>query len=79
MKEGRARILIIRSLKRLDLQESTVKRVLSIISDTTKKYGEETSEEKATELMEMVDSSSSEAELLEKLDKNNLGCPKGYL
>ena len=64
MKEGRARILIIRSLKRLDLQESTVKKVLSIISDTTKKYGEEPSEQKATELMEIVDSSNSEAELL---------------
>ena len=69
MKEGRSAILIIRSLDNMELQESTVKRVLSIILDTKKKYGEEASEQKATELMEMVDSSKTEAELLQKLDK----------
>ena len=69
MKEGRSRILIIRSLSKKDLQESTVKRVLSIISTTTKKYGEEASEKKATELMELVESSKTEEELLNKLNQ----------
>lgn len=69
MKEGRSRILIIRSLKNLHVQDSTAERVLSIILDAKKKYGEEASEQKATELMEMVDSCETEAELLEKLDQ----------
>ena len=69
MKEGRSVILIIRSLGRKDLQESTVKRVLSIILDTDKRFGKEAAEEIATELMEMVDSSETEEELLEKLHR----------
>ena len=69
MKEGRSAILIIRSLKRLHVQDTTAERVLSIILDTRKKLGEEAAEQKATELMEMVDSSKTEAELLQKLDK----------
>ena len=70
MKEGRSAILIIRSLSNMDLQESTVERVLSIILDTKKKYGEETAEQKATELMELVESSETEAELLQKLNQS---------
>ena len=69
MKEGRSRILIIRSLGKKDLQESTVKRVLSLISNTTKKHGPEASEQLATELIEIVDSSETEQELLNKLDQ----------
>lgn len=68
MKEGRSAILIIRSLSNMELQESTVKRVLSIILDTKKKYGEEAAEQKATELMEIVESSKTEQELLQKLN-----------
>ena len=67
MKEGRSAILIIRSLSNMELQESTVKRVLSIILNTKKKYGEEAAEQKATELMEIVDSAKTEQELLEKI------------
>ena len=67
MKEGRSAILIIRSLSNMELQESTVKSVLSIILNTKKKYGEEAAEQKATELMEIVDSAKTEQELLEKL------------
>ena len=67
MKEGRSRILIIRSLSKKDLRESTVKKVLSIITSTHKKHGEEAAEQKATELMEIVDSAKTEQELLEKL------------
>ena len=69
MKEGRSAILIIRSLSNMDLQESTVKRVLSIILDTKKKYGEEAAEQKATELKAIVDSSETEQELLQKLNQ----------
>ena len=69
MKEGRSRILIIRSLDKKDLQESTVKRVLSIITNTHKKHGEEAAEQKATELMEIVESSETETELLQKLNQ----------
>jgi len=67
MKEGRSAILICRSLSNMDLQESTVKKVLSIILNTKKKFGEEASEQKATELMEIVDSCKTEAELLERI------------
>ena len=69
MKEGRSRILIIRSLKRMDLQESTVERVLSLITNIYKKHGEEAAEQKATELMAIVDSSETEQELLQKLNQ----------
>ena len=69
MKEGRSAILIIRSLSNMELQESTVKRVLSIILDTKKKYGEEAAEQKATELMEIVESSKTEQELLQKINQ----------
>ena len=69
MKEGRSIILIIRSLNKMELQESTVKRVLSIITDTNKKYGTEAAEQKATELMEIVESSKTEQELLNKLNQ----------
>ena len=67
MKEGRSRILIIRTLKRKGLQESTVKRVLSLITSTHKKYGEEAAEEMATKLMKIVDSSETEAGLLKTI------------
>ena len=69
MKEGRSAILIMRSLSNMDLHKSTVERVLSIILDTKKKHGEEAAEQKATELMELVDSSKTESELLSKLNQ----------
>ena len=69
MKEGRSRILIIRTLEKKDLQESTVKRVLSIITNTHKKHGEEAAEQIATKLMKIVEASKTEAELLQKLDQ----------
>ena len=68
MEEGRSVILIIRSLNNMDLQESTVKRVLSIILDTKKKSGEEAAEEVASKLIEIVESSETEEELLKELD-----------
>ena len=72
MKEGRSVILIIRSLNRLELHESTVIRVLSMILDAKKQYGEEASEQTATELMAIVDSCQTEDELLQKIDQMNL-------
>ena len=66
-KEGRSAILIIRSLSNMDLQESTVQRVLSIILDAKEKYGEETAEQKATELMGLVEMSETEEDLLKRL------------
>ena len=69
MKEGRSAILIMRSLSNMELHRSTVERVLSIILDTKKKYGVEAAEQKATELMELVDSSKTESELLSKLNQ----------
>ena len=67
MKEGRSIILILRSLGRLDLLESTEKKVFSIILNTKKTQGDEAAEEVATRLIEIVDSSETEEELLEKL------------
>ena len=71
MKEGRARILIIRSLtnfeKRTDVQEITIKKVLAMILDAHAMSGEEAAEQMATDLMEAVDSSQTEQELLNKL------------
>ena len=71
MKEGRARILIIRSLtnfeKRTIVQESTIKKVLALILDAHAMSGEEAAEQMATDLMEAVDSSQTEQELLNKL------------
>ena len=71
MKEGRSRILIIRSLtnfeKRTVVQESTIKKVLALILDAHAMSGEEAAEQMATDLMDMVDSSQTEQELLNKL------------
>ena len=71
MKEGRARVLIIRSLsnleKRTDVQEITIKKVFAMILDAHAMSGEEAAEQMATDLMEMVDSSQTEQELLNKL------------
>ena len=69
MKEVRSRILIIRSLKRKGLQESTRETVYSLITSTHKQYGEEAAEEMATKLIEIVDSSETEAELLKKINQ----------
>ena len=69
MKEGRSAILIIRSLGNMELQESTVERVLSIILNTKKNYGEKAAEQKATELMTIVESSITEQKLLNKLNQ----------
>ena len=75
MKKGRSRILIIRSLtnfkKRTDLQEITIKKVLAMMLDAHAMSGEEAAEQLATDLMEMVDSSRTEQELLNKLDQMN--------
>ena len=67
IKEGRSAILIIRSLSNMDLQESTVKKVLSIILNTKKTQGDDAAEEMATRLIEIVDSCETEEELLDKL------------
>ncbi len=66
---ARSQILILDSLSKKDLQESTVNRVLRIILDTAKRYGEESAEEMATKLMEIVESSETEAEILQKLNQ----------
>ena len=75
MKEGRSSVLIIRSLsnfeKRTDVQEITIKKVLAMILDAHAMSGEEAAEQMATELMELVDSSQTEQELLNKLDQMN--------
>ena len=67
MKEGRSAILIIRSLSNMDLQESTVQKVLSIILNTKKTQGDDAAEEMATRLIEIVDPCETEEELLDKL------------
>ena len=67
MREGRSIILIMRSLRRLELLESTRKKVQSIILNTKKTQGDEAAEEVATRLIEIVDSCETEEELLEKL------------
>ena len=51
----------------MDLQESTVKKVLSIILNTKKTQGDDAAEEMATRLIEIVDSCETEEELLDKL------------
>ena len=75
MKEGRSSVLIIRSLsnfeKRTDVQEITIKKVLAMILDAHAMSGEEAAEQMATDLMELVDSSQTEQELLNKLDQMN--------
>ena len=69
MKGIRSAILILGSLSNMELQESTKERVLSIIVDTKKKYGEEAAEQVADRLIQMVEASRTEAELLQKLDQ----------
>ena len=62
MEEGRSVILIIRSLNNMDLHESTVKRVLSIISNTHQKCGEEAAEETVEEVAEEAVEEATDAE-----------------
>ena len=69
MKGIRSAILILGTLSNMELQESTKERVLSIIVDTKKKYGEEAAEKVADRLIQMVEASRTEAELLQKLDQ----------
>ena len=69
MKEIRSAILVLGTLSNMELQESTKERVLSIIVDTKKKYGEEAAEKVADRLIQMVEASRTEAELLQKLDQ----------
>ena len=69
MKEIRSAILILGTLSDMELQESTKERVLSIIVDTKKKYGEEAAEKVADRLIQMVEASRTEAELMQKLDQ----------
>lgn len=75
MKEGRSAILIIRSLDKMELQQSTIERVLSIILDAKEKHGEEIAEQTATELIELVKESKTEEELLQKLHQTH---PKDF-
>ena len=51
------------------MQESTREKVYSFITITHKMYGEEAAEELATKLIEIVDSSETEAGLLETLNQ----------
>ena len=67
-KEGRSAILIIRSLNQKDLKESTVKKVLSIIIETKRKYGFQASEQMASVLIPIVDASEDDEELLSNID-----------
>ena len=69
MKKIRSAILILGALSDMELQESTKERVLSIIVDTKKKYGEEVAEKVADRLIQMVEVSKTEAELLQKLNQ----------
>ena len=64
MKEGRSQILILRSLIRKDLQDSTRKKVLQhllSIKDDLK------AEKRAEELIKIIDSAASEEEILKAL------------
>ena len=65
MKEGRAVILIWRSLKKRGLQESTEEKILQHLLHTEK--GEET-EKRAEELIKIIeDERNTEADILTKL------------
>ena len=66
-KEGRSAILIIRSLKRKQLKECTVQKILSIILETRKNFGMQASEQMATVLIPIVDASENDEELLENI------------
>ncbi len=67
-KEGRSAILIIRSLDRKNLKESTVQKVLSIILEAKKRFGVQASEQMATVLIPIVDASEDDEELLYNID-----------
>ncbi len=67
-KEGRSAILIIRSLNKKNLKESTVQKVLSIILEAKKKFGFQASEQMATILIPIVDASENDEELLYNID-----------
>lgn len=69
MKKVHSVNLIMKSLRSLDSQENTIEKVYSIILNTKKKQGKEAGEQKATELMKIVDSCKTETELLQKLDQ----------
>ena len=67
-KEGRSAILIIRSLDKKNLKESTVQKVLSIILEAKKKFGIQASEQMATVLIPVVDASENDEELLYNIE-----------
>ena len=69
MKEGRAIILILRSIKNKRLQESTDERIFQHLLSIGKKYGEEAAEKRAEELMKIIDDpKNSEEDILKALE-----------
>ena len=67
MKEGRAVIFILRSIKQRGLQESTDERIFQILLNTER--GEAT-EKRAEELIEIIeDPRNTEADILSLLEK----------
>ena len=66
MKEGRAVVLILRSIKRKGLQESTDEKIFQILLNTER--GEAT-EKKAEELIEIIENpKNTEADILKILE-----------
>jgi len=67
MKDGRAAILILSSIKKKGIQESTERKILQLLLNTEK--GEAT-EKKAEELIKIIeDPNNSEADILKHLEK----------
>ena len=69
MMEGRGRILISRSFRKKDLQKSTVEKILNHLSSISKKYGGETADKRAEELIVIIEKANTEADILLSLEK----------
>lgn len=69
MKDGRGRILIMRSFRKRDLSKSTVEVVVQILSNISKTKGGEAADKKAEELIALMDTDISNQALHQKLEK----------
>ena len=69
MKEGRGRILICRTMNEKVSQKSTVEKVLEHLSSISKKQGGEAADKRAEELIKIIDSATSEEEILKALQE----------
>lgn len=64
MSQARGRILISRSFREKGLHKNTVEKILSHLSSISKSQGAEAADERAEELISIIEKANTEADIL---------------